>query len=879
VDLDAPAVDRMSALAFERPAWLLLALAAPAIFLVATRSLGDFSRLQLTLQATLRTLVLAAVATALAGPSLRGPARNVSAVALVDVSDSMSEAALARASAAVAALRAAPGGARVRVVRFAATAEEIPARAPIARLPAPLGSATDVALATSLGAGLVDPAALPRLLLVSDGEATRGDLRAEAERLAARGVRLYTLALPPPDAGDVAVAGLAAADDVRPRAPFPVDVRLEADRAARVRVRLDGEGGAVVDTPEKAVDVAAGTTTVSFVARITDPGVATLRARILADAPDRHPENDEGVLAVATAREPRVLVLAATVGAAAPFAHALGAERIAVDVRPARALPARPALDRYDLVVLSDVPRAALGERELAVLDGFVRDGGGLLVAGGADAFGSGGWQGTRREPLLPVLLDLPEREDEATLALALAIDRSGSMAGPKMELTKEAARATVEMLPPSDLVSISVFDSQAASIVHLQRASNRVRILSDIGRIQASGGTNILAGLREAFDELAPARARKKHIILLTDGQSPYDGIPELIDAAAAQRITISTIGIGDGADQTQLRSIAIRGGGRYIQTRDPASLPRIFSRETSEVSRRSIVEEPTPVKVQKRAETLAGIPFETAPPLGGYAVTRPRPRAELLLAAPNGAPLLARWQVGLGQVAAWTSDVEPRWSAAWLRWPPFAKFWAQVTRSTMRRRAANHFPLRATLEGDRVGLAVDAIGPEDRFLGGLDANVSVTSVSPRGPAPPDRRVALAETAPGHYEGSFAADLDAGALLFQGALTRAGAPVGEVSGRLALPFAPELRPSPPSTVDDATAVSGPALLAAAATRTGGRVLTNVVDVLDPGDERRETRQPRREPVVLAAIALFVADVFLRRVRFGRPNEPARRNV
>jgi Ca-activated chloride channel family protein len=868
VDLDAPPVDGMTtSLALERPGWLLLVLAAPAIFLYATRSLGDFSRLQLTLQSTLRTLVLGAVAIALAGPSLRRPARDVSAVALVDVSDSMSDAALARASDAVSALRAA-GGARVRVVRFAATAEETRAGDPggLARFPPPLGAASDLALATSLGAGLLDEASLPRLLLVSDGEATRGDLPAEAERLAARGVPLFALTLPPPGAGDVAVAALTAADDVRPRAPFSVEVRLLADRPTRLRVRLDGEGGAVVDEPEKTVEVAAGATSVAFVARVTEPGVATLRARLRTDAPDRHPENDEGVLAVATAREPRVLMLEGRAAAAAPFAHALEAEHIAVDVRPARELPARPALDRYDLAVLSNVPRAALGERELSALDGFVRDGGGLLVAGGADAYGSGGWQGTRLEALLPVLLDLPEREDEATLALALAIDRSGSMAGPKMELTKEAARATVETLPPSDLVAIVVFDSQAAPIVHLQRASNRVRILSDIGRIQASGGTNILAGLREAFDELAPARARKKHIILLTDGQSPYEGIPDLIDAANAQRITISAIGIGDGADQAQLRMIATRGGGRFMPTRDPASLPRLFSREMSQVSRRSIVEEPTAVKVQKHAEMLAGIPLETAPPLGGYAVTRPRPRAELLLGAPNGAPLLARWQVGLGQVTAWTSDVEPRWSAAWMRWPPFAKFWAQVTRATMRRRAANHFPLRATLDGDRVTLAVDAIGPDDRFLSGLDARVVVTAVAASGAAPAERRVALAETAPGHYEGSLPAGLPSGALLFQATLTRAGAPIGEATGRLALPFAPELRPSVPAA-DDGEALRGPALLAAVAARTGGRVLTNAVDVLDPGAERRETRQPLRTPVLLAALALFLVDVLLRRVR------------
>ncbi len=872
----------MTTLAFERPTWLLLVLVAPAIFALARRSLGDFSRLQLALQATLRTLVLAAIAVALAAPSLRRPARAISAVAVVDVSDSMSAAALERAEDAVAALRAAASShdARLRVVRFAARADEVRAGEPLGRFTAPGGAASDLALGASLGAGLVDDAALPRLLLISDGEATRGDLPAQADRLAARGVPLFALAQPAAETGDVAVAALTATGEIRPRAPFAVEVRLLADRAARVRVRLDGEGGAAVDEPEKTVDVAPGSTSVTFVARVGEPGVATLRARLAQDPPDRHPENDEGVLAVATAHEPRVLVLEAATTSTAAFVHALGAERIACDVRAARELPARPALDRYDLVVLADVPRAALSDRALATLEAFVRDGGGLLVAGGADAFGSGGWQDTRLEALLPVLLDLPERNDEASLALALAIDRSGSMAGPKMDLTKEAARATVEMLPPSDLIAVAVFDNQASPVVHLQRASNRVHILGDIGRIQASGGTNILAGLREAFDELAPARARKKHIILLTDGQSSYDGIPELLDAAAAQRITVSAIGVGEGADQTQLKMIARRGGGRFYPTNDPASIPRIFSQETSQVSRRSIVEEPTPVKVQKRALALAGLPLETAPPLGGYAVTRPRPRAELLLAAPNGAPLLARWQVGLGQVTAWTSDIEPRWSAAWMRWPPFAKFWAQVTRATMRRRAANHFPLRATLAGDRVTLAIDAVGADDRFLAGLDARVTVTAVAARGAAPPERRIALAETAPGHYEAAFRPDIPSGALLFRAALARAGAPVGDATGQLALPFAPELRPSVPGAADGTDVLRGPALLAAVAARTGGRMVTNAVDLLEPGTDRRETRQPLRTPVLLAALGLFVVDVLLRRVRFpDRPTDVRRGNV
>jgi uncharacterized membrane protein len=871
---------------FARPAWLLLLLLAPALFVVGRRSLGDFPRGQLALQAALRTLVLAGLAVALAGPTLRRPARAVSVVALVDVSDSITDEGLTRARAAVAALETAaaarpgPERSRLRVVRFAERPEELgaagrPASAELGRFPAPGGAATDLALAAGVGAGLVDPTAIPRLLLISDGEATRGDFPAEAERLAARGLPIFTLPLPlaaPSAAGDAAIVDLTAPHEVRPRAPFALEVRVLSDHAGSARLRLETDGKAVIDEADRPVDLVPGTTTVAFTTRVTEPGVTVFRARLATPGGDRHPENDTGVLAVATERDPRVLYLEGELGGATPFARALESERIAVDVRGPRGLPGRDELDRYDLVVLSDVPRAALGDAQLRVLEGFVRDGGGLLMAGGAASFGSGGWAGSRLESLLPVRLDLPERIEEATLALALVIDKSGSMSGPKMDLTKEAARATAETMPPSDQIAVIVFDSQAMPVVRLQRAANRMRILGDIGRIQASGGTNILAGLREAVDELIPARARKKHVILLSDGQSAYDGIADLCDSAAAAQITMSAVGVGEGADQTLLQMIATRGGGRFYHTRDPGSIPRIFSKETSQIGRTSIVEEPTAVRVGKRVEVLAGIPLESAPPLRGYAVTHARREAELLLTTGSGAPLLARWQVGLGQVAAWTSDVKPRWSGSWMRWPPFAKFWAQVTRGTMRRRAANHFPIQVARAGDRVTAVVDAIGADDRFLTGLDGSLAVTGVAAGGGRSATRRMAMAETAPGRYEVSFRPDESAGALLLQATLGRGAAPVADAGGRLTIPVAPELRPRVPfaAGAGEPAELGGATLLAAVAARTGGHALTDPAAIFDPGPAGRETQQPVRTQVLLATLALLVVDVLLRRVRLGR---------
>jgi uncharacterized membrane protein len=874
------------------PAWLALLAAAPVVVWVGLSSLGDFSRAQLAAQGALRVLVLAGVALALARPAVRRDASQVSAVTLVDVSDSVGDRDLDEARRLVGEIDAAAGGHALgrippRLVRFAAAPEEI-TRADggtLARFAparggggAGVGAGTDLALAMGLGAGLFDPAGIPRMLIISDGETTSGDALAEAERAAARGVRVdvHTLAGAAGE-GDVAVDGVTAPDDVHPHASFDLTIHLRADRPGQARLRLERDGQPNQPAAERTVDLTAGENAVAWTTRIDDAGTSLYRARILSATHDRRPENDSGVLAIATEPDPRVLYVEGDLGAAASFARALATEKIAVDVRGARGLPDRAELDRYTLVVLSDVPRAALTDKQMRELDAYVRDGGGLLMSGGPGSFGSGGYAGSRLAEILPVGLDLQERKDDATLALALVIDKSGSMSGPKMDLTKEAARATAEMMPPSDQIAVVVFDNQATPVVRLQRAANRAAILTDISRIQASGGTNILAGLREAVDELLAVRARKKHIILLSDGQSSYDGIPDLLESASGAQITVSAVGVGDGADGTLLQMIASRGGGRFYQTRDPASIPRIFTRETSQIGRSSIFEGATAVRVRKGAELWSGVALESAPPLRGYSMTRPRPQADLILTTGTGDPLFARWQIGLGQVAAWTSDVKPRWSADWIRWPGFTKFWAQVARTTMRRRAASHLPLTAALSGDTVSVSIDAVGGDDRFMTGLDGSLEIVTARARDGGAADggdgrggagaaagadkRTVALPETAPGRYEASFAIDPgQPGALLMRATLLRGGYPVADAAGRLAIPFAPELRPRLPGPSD------GRALLAAIAARTGGHEIASAAPLLTPGTDHRTTLQPLRTPVLLATLALFLLDVLLRRV-------------
>jgi uncharacterized protein YegL len=482
-------------------------------------------------------------------------------------------------------------------------------------------------------------------------------------------------------------------------------------------------------------------------------------------------------------------------------------------------------------------------------------------------------------EKLLPLRFEQEKKRDQPSLALVLAIDRSGSMNGPKLELAKDAARGTAELLGADDLISVVAFDSQAIPLVRLQRAQNRVRISADIARLTAGGGTQLLPPLQEAYQQLSSVSAKVKHVILLTDGQAEYAGIIDLVNQMVAQKITVSTVGVGSGADQTLLTAIAENGGGRFYYTQDASSIPKIFTKETTQVARSALVEERVRPVVSKFVELLDGVGIESAPPLRGYVSTKAKPLAEVILVSPQGEPLLVRWRQGLGQVAAFTSDVKNRWAVDWLRWPGYTRFFAQLVRSTMRhdgRQRAPGYDLQATASPPYVHVRVDAVASDDRFVSGLDSQVEVIEntlglplsrgASPGGHSRPILTAPLPQTAPGRYE----ADLflpRTGAFLLR-AVHRSPPPVAGAVGPLVAESWGTLSLSYPREY-----LALPAdlpLLDRVAEVTGGHRYQTAALALDPeGDKTRFVRALWPYLVGLAVLLLLL-DVLLRRVRlFG----------
>jgi hypothetical protein len=455
--------------------------------------------------------------------------------------------------------------------------------------------------------------------------------------------------------------------------------------------------------------------------------------------------------------------------------------------------------------------------------------------------------------------MDAERRRDQPSLALALVIDKSGSMNGQKIELAKDAAGATAEMLGPDDYIEVVGFDSQPARVVRMQSARNRIQIMRDIGRLAARGGTAIFPALDMAYQDLVVTRARIKHVILLTDGQTQEAGIPELVQAMSAEGITVSTVGLGSDVNRALLTHLASLGGGRAYFTQEPHNVPRIFMRETSTVARSNVVEEYFRPSVSEPADFLRGVPIESAPFLHGYVATRAKPSpAQVTLVSELGEPILARWRVGLGWSLAWTSDVKNRWSVEWLRWPGYSRFWAQLVREHMRQRRRQTLDMSAEVVDGEVRVEVDAIGGDDEFMNGLTSSVHVEG--PMGGRAGDARVdadhALSQTAPGRYEARFPIE-QYGSFVLTAEHQRDGHTVAESSAQLSNPYPREYMTFEPDV----------ALLERAASLTGGSVDPSASRLFDPAGEHIEHHEELWPKLLFLALLLFVVDLLLRRVR------------
>jgi Ca-activated chloride channel family protein len=841
--------------------WLLVVV--PIVWLARPFSRTRFNPRQQWLQAAIRSAILVALALAVARPVIATGSSRLSVVYLVDVSYSVSSRAVADAAAAIDRLNAAVHPAQTRIVAFGADAAVLETTAALRHLAETDPSSkeprvvdrqgTDLDLALRAARAELAPGHVPRIVLFSDGRPTAGEVREAVARLAADGVPVHVSPLAAPDLGDTWIDGIELPERIAAGSAFRVSVAIGSQRATAAQLDLRSAGRVIAS---RTVPLAVGATTVTVDAVLDRPGAQTIEAAVTVPD-DPLPVNNQLTRAVWVDPRAQVLYVEGTPASATYLTGALSQSGFDVSVQPPSALPTRvEGLDPYDVVVLSDVARAAIPDAAMTAVSGWVEHGGGgLLVAGGEAVFGEGGYRKTELERLTPVTF---ERRDEPAIALIIVLDKSYSMSGQQIELCKAAAQAAIDALGDEQSVGVITFNDQLNWDVTLRNVGkNRAAIRKAVSAIEASGHTLIYPAIEQAYLALKNTKARAKHVVLLSDGRSVPDEYEKLVTTMANERMTVSTIAVGPAADTELLGNIATWGRGRSYVEPDATQVPQIFVKEAKNIPTPAF-DEQTVRPVVKNLAFLEGLDLAHMPSLRGRTATVLKDTALEVLATGDNDPLLAFWPIGLGRTAVFASDVKDRWAADWIRWRGYGPFFTAVVRALTRQR-----PPELALEvtpGPQHGHTRElAIAVEARDRAGTARNLLKPQVQIRGADGAVTDVAARQVAPGRYEAGVLVDASEPV-----SVEAVGASAG-VTSRLIVPDpAEEYRFRPP---DDA-------LLKSIAAATGGTWMPTASALANTALDHQTARRPLWPALLASALGLWFVDIAMRRFRVFEPRTP-----
>ena len=649
-----------------------------------------------------------------------------------------------------------------------------------------------------------------RIVLISDGTATEGNVAAAIDELAGREIPV-----------DVLPVNYAYEDEVWiEKLELPKFVKLGETYEARIVYASlsDGSGEMVMhengeEIFRQPVSYKAGKNRMVLPIYLRRAGYYEYVASIEPAADrDGWKENNSAISSLFLKGEGRVLVVTDPSGESADwtdFADGLRTAQRVVDVATAYDVPSDTlALMPYDCIVLVNVAADSFDSRQLrAMRDAVHTQGSGLLMIGGQNSFGPGGYHRTVIEDALPVTMDISQRKQMPKGALAIVLHTcefaQGNSWGKK--ITKQA----LSVLAEQDEAGVLVYDQQGRDrwLFPLTPMSEFEQMKKDINSAQIGDMPSFVPTMKLGLEGLKKSDAAAKHMIIISDGD-PSPPPPPMINDYIQSQISISMVAINPhgGQDISTMQAVASATKGRYYFPQSPEALPSIFIKEAKTLQRNLIQNKTFVPDVHMPSNVLKGI--ESLPPLEGYVLTTPKPRAVTVLRGPDEEdldPVLAIWRFGLGKTAAFTSDLSPNWGKNWVGWEQYVAFIKQLVTDISRVERKSHLYLSAFASGNRGVVQIEDHAPDSDFL--------EISASVKGPRDREETIELRQISPRRYEGEF--ELWGKGRYHLLAAGGAGDRVENSVGGFVVPYSPEyLRFR-----------SNPIVLRDIAGRTGGRML------------------------------------------------------
>ena len=710
--------------------------------------------------------------------------------------------------------------------------------------------------------------------LLSDGWETVGSAAPLLPLLAERRHSLYPFAPPGVEhAPNIAIQRIGAPHVMQKGDAVTLSLALDNTHPSPVRGELVLRQH---DRPvwQDHVTLSPGVSLLTRSVTLSEDGLIPLRATFTpaSGVQDAHPDDNQAVAWVQVGKADTVLLLSARERDNRYLHQALnnrGFEVRALHVSsPSKAVPAP---ESFGAVILNNVDKNSLPSAMLSRLQTYVHNGGGLIMVGGESSLGLGGYTGTPVEQALPVSLTPPQKEEKRT-AVMLVIDKSGSMRREQRLLfAKAGVLGVARNLKDSDLFGVIGFDREPFPVIPLNYMGKiRPDVESRISRLKAAGGTYLLPALEEAKRQLERQYASRKHLVILTDGETGGSG-SDYLDLVSVMRrelrITISTIAVGRRPNLRLLSRLADYGGGAFHHTTDPSSLPELFIGELEEKAEEKTMVEKDLIPIPNpRSPLLTDLAKRRLPHVKGYIEARLKTgaRSDVSLRVNTvqddnqligkrssftvdvSPPLLASWSYGQGRAVAFTSDANGRWSAPWIGWDGFSAFWEQIVRWSVQDSREKKTDFAVELGHTDQGLVIDLFSHASQEHG------RTAFAELRLPSDTTHALSLERLAPGHYQGVY------------------GSPQpGDYRVELHLPSGERLGPlgyTMPA-LDQKGEVSQPqpnlVLLETLAHATGGSLnpdLDDVVHAVSPPQA-----QPLLPYLIPLAVGLFLLELVVRR--------------
>ncbi|MDZ4343747.1 MAG: VWA domain-containing protein [Candidatus Binatia bacterium] len=710
---------------------------------------------------------------------------------------------------------------------------------------------TDIQAALQAALAQLGEGRQSKILLISDGNENRGETARVMPLIRAQGAQVWTLPVSlARGKNEIYLSDLHLPRQVDSAEGFEIRGAVESLRDAPARLKLLRDG---VLQREQEIQLKPGTNSVSFKDSLAERGSHSYEL-VVESSDDTLAENNllEGVVEVKG--PPRVLLLSSQKDSQRFLSDALRVQgySVVVSAPQAHAL-SLPELSSFDLLVLDNVAAFQLSYAKMENIERYVRDlGGGLLVIGGSQSYGAGGYYRTPLERVLPVDMRPPARLDLPHVALLFVLDKSGSMAaGPegstKLDLAKAAAMAAADIMNPTDQVGILGFDAAWDWVLPFRQVGKGEWISERLAGLQSDGGTDLYKAMVEAHRVIATKQAAIKHVLVLSDGLTDKADFHTLVTKMARDGITVSTVSVGSDADVQLMADIAKNGKGRGYVALDPQTVPQIFTTETLLISRDLLIEKSLVPSIVAAVGPLKGIAQSGLPSLRGYVLTYPKPRAELLMKADKD-PLLVSWRYGLGRVSAFTSDLSGRWGKDWVAWPRFPQWASQLARDAMRKFLESRMRAELKPDGEQVKVIADFVTQDGKFLNHLRLKSNIAA-----PNKATQEQTFQQTAPGRYEGRFTPSQRGIHFLTLFAEGAGGeAPLTVATVPYIVPYPKEYRELKPNL----------SLLSRLAEETGGQMLDP--DRLEDGIQRLYTPTPGKGTLAketwwsLSGIGLFL---------------------